>query len=539
MNILHLQAHPYSAALLIAAVIAAADAVIIWRRRSAPGAVPLTAINAAAAVWTLTYAAMWASTGLNIQIFWLNATYLGAAVIPTAYLIFVLQFSEHAGWMTRRRFILLGIEPVLTFLFVWTNPLHHLFHASFSEGQSGPFAVLNWERGIWFWINICYSYALLLVAFILLLRLFFRLSGRYRWQAGMILFGSCIPWAASIYSQSGLSAFGNLDLTPISFSLMGLVFGYALLRYRLLRLIPIARSLIIEKMSDSVVVLDDQDRVVDLNPSARELTEFQGSFIGKTGADVFAAWPDMVAVYQGIYSAHSEFKVSENPECYVDLQIDRIHNGHNHYLGRVIILRDVTARKRAQEGLQRAHEDLQHQYAEINELQTLLREQALRDPLTGLHNRRFMEEVLDKELATAAREGYPVSTTMLDIDNFKLVNDTFGHEAGDVVLKALATLLLAGTRKTDIVCRYGGEEFVVVMPRAMPEITHDRVEEWRMKFEETEIPYQNVILKCTFSAGVASYPQYGMTVQTLLNAAEESLYAAKQEGRNRVAIPKS
>jgi diguanylate cyclase (GGDEF)-like protein len=148
-----------------------------------------------------------------------------------------------------------------------------------------------------------------------------------------------------------------------------------------------------------------------------------------------------------------------------------------------------------------------------------------------------MEDALERELAKADRENYPLIAIILDLDHFKLINDTYGHEAGDTVLKALALLLLAEARKTDIICRYGGEEFVVIMPGAAIETAMERVEAWRVMFQDTGIPYQDVILKCTFSAGLASFPGFGRTVKSLFSAADQALYAAKHTGRNRVVIP--
>lgn len=525
-----LQAHPYSALLAITAIVAAINEVIARNRRSSPGARPLSVINLAAAFWALTYALMWASTKLRAEIFWLNATFFGVEVIPTAYFVFVLQFSGNENWLTPRRLGLLCIEPLLTVLLVWTNSYHHLFYASFRQGQVGPFVILQWVRGPWFWVNVVYSYPLLLVSFIILLRTFLSARGPYRWQSGITLAGSFIPWAANIYTESGLSPFGNLDLTPVAFSLMGLMFAFALVRFQLFDLVPIARSLIMERMSDGMVVLDRLNRVIDINPTARELTGFKDSFIGKFGGDVFSSWPDMIDLQRVLFTAHTEIRTGGDPERYVDLQVDPIHDERNRFLGRVIILRDITTRKNYER-------DLQERYTEIQELQSRLREQAIRDPLTDLYNRRYMEDALEREFAKATRENIPLTAIILDLDNFKLINDTYGHEAGDTVLRSLAVLLLAEARKTDIVCRYGGEEFVVIMPGAELEMAHERVESWRRLFQDSSIPYHNIVLKCTFSAGLASFPQFGKTVRSLFNTADQALYAAKQNGRNRVVLP--
>lgn len=130
----------------------------------------------------------------------------------------------------------------------------------------------------------------------------------------------------------------------------------------------------------------------------------------------------------------------------------------------IAIKEDVTAQKESDAKLREAYGRLEEQMKEIQGLQDELREQAIRDPLTGLHNRHYLKEVLGRELSRAMRERYVISFMLLDIDHFKLVNDTYGHAAGDAVLKELADYLAEFTRTGDIVCRYGGEEFLVAFP---------------------------------------------------------------------------
>ena len=135
------------------------------------------------------------------------------------------------------------------------------------------------------------------------------------------------------------------------------------------------------------------------------------------------------------------------------------------------------------EEMHRANRSLQNRLTEIQKLQDELREQAIRDPLTGLFNRRYLEETLNREIANANREFAPVSIIVMDVDNFKLVNDTYGHQAGDLMLQALGQLLKASTRVGDIACRYGGEEFIVVMPGASAAIAAQRAENIRATFD--------------------------------------------------------
>ncbi len=169
-------------------------------------------------------------------------------------------------------------------------------------------------------------------------------------------------------------------------------------------------------------------------------------------------------------------------------------------------------------------------------LQQTLRNQATRDPLTGLYNRRFMEESLDRELLRAARNpSHSLGLMILDIDHFKKFNDTHGHAAGDAVIRDLGHFLHGIIRGSDIACRYGGEELVVILPEASKSDTMHRAEWIREKIHGLEIRHQNLTLKnLTLSIGVASYPDDGETVENLLKAADDALYRAKKAGRDRV-----
>jgi diguanylate cyclase (GGDEF)-like protein/PAS domain S-box-containing protein len=170
-------------------------------------------------------------------------------------------------------------------------------------------------------------------------------------------------------------------------------------------------------------------------------------------------------------------------------------------------------------------------------LRATLREQSARDSLTGLFNRRYMEETLDREVRRAAREGYGLGLLMADLDHFKQINDTFGHAAGDEVLRRIGRFLGAAVRGEDIVCRFGGEEFVVILPKASLDDTRHRAEGLREGIkahlvDEPDHPYATA----TMSVGVAAYPQHGTSAAELLLAADSAMYRAKAQGRDRVVV---
>ena len=204
-----------------------------------------------------------------------------------------------------------------------------------------------------------------------------------------------------------------------------------------------------------------------------------------------------------------------------------------HYLA---VKEDITERKRAEVELQRANQKLQVQLESIQLLQAELREQAIRDPLTGLFNRRYLNETLDRELARAARENYPVSFIMSDIDHFKTINDTYGHPVGDIILKNLAAELTSHARVGDIICRHGGEEFLVILPGVSINTAHQIAERSRISFQESQISDGGFEIRATLSSGIAAFPENGTSSMDLIALADQAMYQAKSNGRNRVVI---
>jgi diguanylate cyclase (GGDEF)-like protein len=168
-------------------------------------------------------------------------------------------------------------------------------------------------------------------------------------------------------------------------------------------------------------------------------------------------------------------------------------------------------------------------------LRETLRYQSIRDPLTGLFNRRYLEDSILRELQRAARKQRPLGIIMLDVDHFKKYNDTYGHQAGDALLRGIGALLQRNTRGDDIACRYGGEEFIIILPEAPLEIARQRAE--RLREEANNLAtHGDPGRAVSLSFGVAAFPEHGVNAMDLLRAADRALYRAKGAGRDRVMV---
>lgn len=200
------------------------------------------------------------------------------------------------------------------------------------------------------------------------------------------------------------------------------------------------------------------------------------------------------------------------------------------------ITRNVSERKAAELALRETNRQLHARIEEIGRLQVALQELAVRDSLTGMYNRRYLDETLEREVSRARREGNPLSLVMLDIDHFKRVNDTYGHQVGDEALRMLANTLLADIRMEDVACRYGGEEFLVLLPNMPLETAMQRAEAWRGAIEGQSVTLGNFPITITISLGVAAYPEHGKTPDDLTRCADQALYRAKHGGRNQICV---
>ncbi len=197
---------------------------------------------------------------------------------------------------------------------------------------------------------------------------------------------------------------------------------------------------------------------------------------------------------------------------------------------------ELGQRKLIEEALNVANQKLSQRVEEVEYLQQELREQALRDSLTGLYNRRYLNDALDRELVRAKRDRSPLSLLMIDVDHFKKVNDTHGHHVGDKILAQLATLLTTHARGSDIVCRYGGEEFLVLMPGTGEDFARSRAEEIRQKSALLIGQMEERVVHVTLSIGIAVYPAHGENWEEVVRKADNALYQSKHEGRNCVTV---
>jgi len=286
-----------------------------------------------------------------------------------------------------------------------------------------------------------------------------------------------------------------------------------------------------EAAQDGILILDAETGAIsDVNPFLIKMLgysreEFIKKKLWEVGAfrDVEASQKAFEALQKNEYIRYDDLPLKTNSGRLI--QVEFVSNVYLVGEEKVIQcnIRDITERKNAQNSL--------------IENQAILLEASVRDHLTGIFNRRYMEETLEREILRATRKHLSLGLIMLDVDDFKHFNDTYGHAAGDEILREVGSLLLKHVRGEDVPCRYGGDEFIIILPDASRTVTCERAKLICECAKQFHLKFAGQVLETvTLSLGVAVFPEHGSTSAAILRAVDDALYRAKHEGRSRVVV---
>ena len=343
----------YLSSLIASATIAVALAYFFWQRRSKPGAIAMLLVVLAAAIMSLGYVLQYTSASLSTQIFAGNIQYIGIMALPVMWVVFSLQYTDHSKWLTRRNLLLLSIVPFATVVIVWTNGIDGLMYHGRHLDTSGPFVIIAKTYGPWFWIAAANNYLLMLCGMFFLLQRLFRPPRLYRQQSIALAIAVIVPLACNIVYIFNLTPSYHVDLTPSAFVISGLAIAWGLFRVRLFDVIPIARSAIVESMSDGIIVLDTEDRFVDLNRAAERIVgRIPSEVIGQPVTDVLSEQPKLVELLSiiGVSEKQLETEVEKGETSrYYNLNTSPLYDRRGQLTGRLIVLTDITERKRLEE----------------------------------------------------------------------------------------------------------------------------------------------------------------------------------------------
>ena len=484
-------------------------------RRRVSGALEFAGFMAASALYAVGYAVELTQGELPGMLAALRIEYLGIPFVPFFWLLFSRRFTGKPP-LGRGPTLLMAAAAAATTLLFWTDPLHRLFYARTWIRTDSPFPLIAFERGPAYWAHNAYSELLLAAGVVNLFLFMGKAPQRRRRQAWVAAVGSVLPWMVLLAYLAGLTPW-NLDLTPFGTIATGAAFGFALFRLGILELVPAARELAIDSLEDGFLVLDRKGLVVDANQAARRLLPGLGLREGEALAEGSAGFPRLEELRALAAEGSGRLELAsprpDGGERLLSLQARPVLDTKGARQGSVFVVNDIT---------------------ETAALLARLTELSVTDELTGLFNRRRFLELGEREVEMARRASRPLAVAMLDLDHFKLVNDRFGHAAGDEVLREAAARLSSSLRSGDLLCRYGGEELAVLMPDTGLEGADRAAERFRLALASEPVAWKGEPIAVTTSVGYcAVVPEEGERLADYLGRADQALYRAKDSGRNR------
>ncbi|MDO3409910.1 histidine kinase N-terminal 7TM domain-containing protein [Saccharibacillus sp. CPCC 101409] len=488
----------------------------LLRFKNAPGGGYYVLAALMASVLSFGYAFELTSANLEQIQFWIGVEYFALPFLPVFTLLMCFEYIgiTLGPWQKRALFAI----PALTFVFQHTNDFHHLYYATIGLQKGVPFPIVDLGHGPWYIVHVLYLYGCLAVSIALLLLQIRRTSGQFRLQMLAMTAGLLMPVAGNLYYLAGKSPYG-IDLGPVFISLSFVFHSMAVFRFRMFNVAPIARDIVFDSMGDGVLVLGEQDVVVDYN---RALLAFVPDLtkrrIGRPASEILAGQPLLAQSVSEGRECELQLGTEEDSKV-LHLRFSPVHHRSGHRAGTIVTFVNITQRVEMEKELKRL---------------------AITDGLTGLLNKNALIERAEIALREAESGGSGVSVVMFDVDHFKKVNDTFGHEAGDLVLSEVAKLILRVLEPRDIAGRYGGDEFVLCLPDTSAREARERAGRIRAAAERLDLHLDGRAIRITSSFGVSHVrtPCIGEAVcmQTLMRRADKALYAAKQLGRNRVEM---
>ena len=372
---------------VVASSLSFITAAMTWRRRSNPGNVPFSLLMLSLCTWS--FASIFESGALSTEgkLFWSKWQYIGIALLPALWLYFSAEFTNQKVFQEKTRWIIFTI-PIITLCMAFTNEYHHLLWSDIIL-QPGSLNIAIYVHGPWFYVHIIYSYLLLLIGTFWLIKGLLVFSRHKRKQIIIIISGVAIGWASNILYVLGLFPITGLDLTPLSFTFIALVLAWNTFQFRLFDIVPIARDLLLDNMTDGVLVLDPEDIIIDINPAALKTLKSEKirSPLGHSIWSVFEHNSLVLEELKGKDELQTELRISEDPPQYINLNMSLIYDQGRRFIGRVLIFRDITKRK----------------LIEIKEQEQRELAEALADTAAAINSTLNLDEVLESILTNVGR----------------------------------------------------------------------------------------------------------------------------------------
>lgn len=492
--------------------------VMSWNRRSTGKAAIFLAVCLwGVAVYSFGYGMELSSSTQNVIFFWVRFEHWGIQLIAPTWLLFAMSVSGYEKKIKPSLVMILAIIPLYLFLTSQTLGWLNWGHLNPRVDYSGPFPTFAYDRSVWNYIAVGFSTLCLAISTVLFALSMFRSVASFKRNASLYLLGS-LPPLVGLFLQNLKLLSTNIDYAPFLLSISGIIFVYGFTKLRLLDIIPLARDSIFENMSTGVMILDREDRIVDFNPAMQIMvSRLNKAVIGKSIYKVFPNDPTLLELIRGTTTGRIELKFGEGIDtAYYRVSMTNMQDKKGQLIGKIINFYEFTMEK-----------DL------LDELVS----QAAHDGLTGIYNRQYFMKLADKEIQRHNRYGGDLSLIMLDLDHFKQINDTYGHAAGDIVLRTVSDIFSKMIRQSDIFARIGGEEFILLLPETKLESAQVLAERLRNTLDNTLIEYEGQEFYAHASFGVSGEgPGEKCSLDDLYRVADRALYRAKSMGGAAVCV---
>lgn len=458
---------------------------------------------------------------LNHKLFITRISYFGVIGTAMCWSLFITIYSNNDRFLTPKIKKILLIFPIITYLSVLTLHLHPYFYASVTLVDINGILGFSPSYGPIFWVWTVYAYGAIFGSGILLVQSVLRFPHQFHGQMYLLVIAALMPLISNFLYIIGHNFIEPFDPSAPAFVISGLLIGFSFYRYRFLDLVPVAHDLVFKHVNSGVIVIDNRGVILAMNPAAGKMTNHsQKEAIGQPLQKIFLEHSGLITAFSDQMKHTSEVKLGS--KVYEIQQTPLIDRADRH-TGRIILLYDITALKKSEDNLSAANDQLQRI--------------AATDPLTGLSNRRNFFDLAKREFSRAERQKLWFSLILIDLDNFKTVNDTKGHPRGDLFLQETARCLGMYSRSGDILGRYGGDEFIVLAYEADHHDALVLAERFCEKIPPHLAELEDMKMPVTLSIGVATYNKgENITLDILLERTDIALYKSKKAGRNQVSV---
>lgn len=395
----------------LSVILAIALIPFLWRKRRSRGATYLLFFEILATIWAFSDAMEAAAPSVHSKLFWSQLGYIGITNSAVMFLMFSLAYSRNYRFSSHRWLYLLFVIPVLTIIIAFTNESHHLLWTDITVLPGSNNSVYYY--GAWFWVNVTYQYTILVSGLVILIAGAWRTYSRHRAQSWLLIISVILPFCASILYVFKLLPVKGVDFTPIAFILSGIIIAFSLYRLDLFNIVPIAHRQTIDNLDDGIVILDSQDRIVNLNPAFMKIT-------GKTMEELRKKDMNAALSYFKLsnkdfteeYEFRAESTIGRDTDRRIfELRLQPVTDGHSNRIGHLIIARDITLNKMILEAVSESNIERSKELAEkeklIKDLDAYARMVAhdLKNPIGAISSLTYLiEDAIKSDKTTDAAE---------------------------------------------------------------------------------------------------------------------------------------